>query len=91
MSDIDASQDAPQQEPVAELDASADAGASQVQAKKDAEEAKGYRGVKVDPTPNENYSFGGQAAGAPTPETHDEQAAAAAEHARKVARGEVTD
>lgn len=92
MSDADPSAPADDQDQVESSDTVANgAGEDQVQAKKDAEEAKGYHGVKVDPTPNENYTFGGQAAGAPTPETHDEQAAIAAEHARAVARGEVTE
>jgi hypothetical protein len=33
------------------------------------ETAKGYRGVKVDPTPNENYTVKGVTSGKPTPET----------------------
>lgn len=35
----------------------------------DAEHEKGYRGVAVDPTPNENYSVSGVTEGKPTPET----------------------
>lgn len=31
---------------------------------------KGYHGFVTDPTPNENYTFTGQAKGAPTPETN---------------------
>lgn len=46
-----------------------DAGQDQVQAKVDEETAKGYRGVKVDPTPNEHYTVDGVIAGKPTPET----------------------
>lgn len=30
---------------------------------------QGFRGVKVDPTPNENYTVAGVTSGAPTPET----------------------
>lgn len=71
--------------------AAGDGGASQVQDKVDEETAKGYRGTKVDPTPNEHYTFGGQAEGKPTPETHDDQAVEAAAHARRISRGEVTE
>jgi hypothetical protein len=41
---------------------------SDVQKAVDAENAKGYRGNVADETPNENYTFGGQLAGKPTPE-----------------------
>jgi hypothetical protein len=40
----------------------------------------GFLGVEADPTPNENYTFQGQVAGKPTPET-DEKAADAARKA----------
>lgn len=70
--------------------ASAEGGGAQVQAVVDQENAQGFRGVKVDPTPNEHYSFSGQAAGLPTPETDDDHAALAADHARLVSRGEVS-
>lgn len=43
------------------------------------ETEQGFRGVEVDPTPNENYTVAGVTSGAPTPETDD----AAAEEARK--------
>lgn len=46
----------------------------------------GYLGVRVDPTPLENYTFSGQAAGKPTPET--DQAAADAARGR---HAEVTE
>lgn len=49
--------------------AAPDAGASQVQAKMDEETDQGFRGVKVDPTPNEAYTVQGVTSGAPTPET----------------------
>jgi hypothetical protein len=45
----------------------------------DRETAQGFRGVEVDPTPNENYTLAGVTSGAPTPETDD----GAAEDARK--------
>lgn len=43
----------------------------------DAEEEKGFRGVEVDPTPNENYTLAGVTSGAPTPETDADTAEAA--------------
>ena len=43
----------------------------------DQEEEQGYRGVKVDPTPDEHYTVAGVIAGKPTPETDPA-------HARKV-------
>jgi len=46
-----------------------DSGASEVQAKVDAENAQGYRGVRVDETPLENYTVDGVTSGKPTPET----------------------
>lgn len=44
-------------------------GEEQVQARIDAEEEVGLRGIEVDPTPNENYTVQGVVQGAPTPET----------------------
>ena len=38
------------------------------------ETAQGFRGVEVDPTPNENYTVAGVTSGAPTPETAAESA-----------------
>lgn len=46
-----------------------DAGQAEVQAKVDAEEEKGFAGVEVDQTPNENYTVAGVLAGKPTPES----------------------
>ncbi len=57
----------------------ADTSAAEVQAKADEDQARGFRGVEVDPTPNENYTIAGVTSGAPTPETDDD----AAETARK--------
>lgn len=57
--------------------------AGQVQAAVDVETEQGFRGVEVDPTPNENYTVAGVTSGAPTPETDAE----AAEVARKAAKG----
>lgn len=39
------------------------------------EQAQGFRGVEVDPTPNENYTVAGVTSGAPTPETDVDSAA----------------
>lgn len=52
----------------------ADLGADQVQQRVDAENAQGFAGVEVDPTPNENYTMQGVIEGAPTPETDPETA-----------------
>ncbi|MCA1666905.1 MAG: hypothetical protein LC793_05780 [Thermomicrobia bacterium] len=49
----------------------------EVQATVDAENAQGFRGYNPDSTPNENYTFNGQAAGKPTPETDPRLAAEA--------------
>ncbi len=51
----------------------------ELQAAVDAAEEKGYLGVKVDPTPNENYTVAGVTSGAPTPETDVEAAKTARE------------
>jgi hypothetical protein len=55
------------------------ANADSVQKMVDVETEQGFRGVEVDPTPNENYTLAGVTKGAPTPETDD----GAAEDARK--------
>jgi hypothetical protein len=41
----------------------------------DAEQARGYRGLKADPTPNEHYTVAGVTSGKPTPETDADAAA----------------
>jgi hypothetical protein len=46
-----------------------DAGQAALQAAADEAAEKGYYGETPDPTPNENYTFAGVTAGAPTPET----------------------
>lgn len=56
-----------------------DAGQKEVQAKTDEETEQGFRGTKVDPTPDSAYSVAGVTKGAATPETDD----AAAEKAEK--------
>lgn len=62
----------------------ADTSIADVQAQADADIARGYRGVEVDPTPNEAYSVAGVTSGAPTPETDDDQAEEARRHLRDV-------
>lgn len=46
-----------------------DGGVDEVQANVDEELDRGFRGLEVDPTPNENYTVQGVTSGAPTPET----------------------
>lgn len=60
-----------------------DSGAAEVQANVDKETEQGFRGVRVDPTPLENYTLSGVTSGKPTPETDEK----AAEAARNAARG----
>ena len=43
--------------------------ANEIQSTVDKETGQGFRGVEVDPTPNENYTVAGVTAGKPTPET----------------------
>lgn len=57
---------------------------AQAQAAADKETEQGFRGAKVDPTPNENYTLAGQNAGKPTPETDDTLAAQAREATGKL-------
>jgi len=57
---------------------------AQVQAKVDEELEQGFRGVRVDPTPSENYSVAGVTSGKPTPETDPEQKAKADAHRAKL-------
>jgi hypothetical protein len=57
----------------------ADTSTQEVQRQADEDQARGFRGVEVDPTPNEHYSVAGVTSGMPTPETDD----GAAEEARK--------
>lgn len=57
----------------------ADKTAADVQKQVDEDQARGYRGIEVDPTPNDAYTVQGVTSGAATPETDD----AAAEEARK--------
>jgi len=52
----------------------ADDSTAQVQKQVDEDEARGFRGVEVDTTPNENYTVAGVTSGAPTPETDEDQA-----------------
>lgn len=55
----------------------ADAENAEVQATVDEETEQGFRGTKVDQTPNENYTVAGVTSGAPTPETDADAARAA--------------
>lgn len=52
---------------------------SRVQEQQDKDDEQGFRGVKVDPTPNEAYTVAGVTAGAATPETDAKAAKAAAD------------
>lgn len=56
-----------------------DRSTAEVKERIDRETERGFRGVEVDPTPNENYTVAGVIQGAPTPETD----ADAFEEARK--------
>lgn len=56
-----------------------DAGQDQVQDAVDTETEQGFRGTKVDPTPDAAYSVAGVTGGAATPETDDKAAAKADE------------
>ena len=66
-----------------ELPGEQDVGQGEIQAKVDIEEEQGFRGIKVDPTPNENYTVDGVTSGAPTPE-NDQSARAEAKAGLKV-------
>ncbi|GAA2566289.1 hypothetical protein GCM10010435_44320 [Winogradskya consettensis] len=52
----------------------ADTSTAETQHQVDDDHTRGFRGVEVDPTPNENYSVAGVTTGLPTPETDDDQA-----------------
>lgn len=56
----------------------------------DEETARGFNGIEVDPTPNENYTVDGVTSGKPTPETDDKAAGKAAESA-SAARSRFTE
>ena len=58
-----------------DLDGGDNEALDEVQEKVDDETTRGYRGTEVDPTPNENYTVAGVAAGKPTPETDPDTAA----------------
>jgi hypothetical protein len=60
--------------------------ADQVQEAMGRETEQGFRGVEVDPTPNEAYTVAGVTSGQPTPETDDGQARAARDAQDEVAR-----
>lgn len=63
--------------------ADGDAGQAEVQATIDQENAQGFRGTKVDPTPDEAYTLPGVARGDPTPETDPDAADDAARALRR--------
>lgn len=63
-----------------------EAGEDSVQSAVDVETDNGYRGVRTDPTPLENYTLDGVTSGLPTPET-DEASLAAARSASAHTRG----
>lgn len=52
----------------------ADTSTAEAQQKADEDTARGFRGIEVDSTPNENYTIAGVTSGAPTPETDEAQA-----------------
>lgn len=60
--------------PAKKTDDKANAAGAKVQENIDQETEQGFRGVEVDPTPNENYTLDGVTSGKPTPETDAEQA-----------------
>lgn len=62
--------------------------AAQVQADVDKETDQGFRGIKTDPTPNENYTVQGVLAGKPTPETDPDHAEAVRRKVLGIERGE---
>lgn len=62
-------------------DTKKDLGQAEVQKLAEEEAEQGFRGVKVDPTPNHHYTVPGVLAGKPTPETDDKQAAKAEKEA----------
>jgi hypothetical protein len=60
--------------PAAEDTAPTTEAPAEAQKTADAEMEQGFRGVEVDPTPNEHYTVDGVTAGKPTPETDPEHA-----------------
>lgn len=62
-----------------------DAALDRVQKQIDVETEQGFRGVEVDPTPNENYTVAGVTSGKPTPETDDGARAKARDAVERVA------
>lgn len=87
---ISSSKDHPESSPAgqrAKADAvKADTSTADVQKQVDEDQARGFRGVEVDPTDNSAYTVQGVTSGAPTPETDEEQAARVREHLRSVER-----
>jgi hypothetical protein len=58
-------------------------GADEVRDRVTQETEQGFRGVEVDPTPNEHYAVGGVIAGKPTPETTPDPKVSAADATRR--------
>lgn len=69
----------------AEAEAAVAETTAEVQQAVDTETEQGFRGVEVDPVPNENYTVAGVLAGAPVPETDAETADEVEKHVRKLA------
>ena len=61
-------------------------GTAEVQAAADRETDQGFRGVEVDPTPNDHYTVAGVVAGKPTPETDPDYADSIRPAVREVER-----
>lgn len=59
--------------------------AAEVHANVDIDTERGFRGVEVDPIPNENYTVAGVLSSAPTPETDADTADTVEAHVRKLA------
>lgn len=60
-----------------------DLGQEEVEKNLQEEQDKGYRGNKIDPTPNSHYTVAGVTSGKPTPETDEK----AFEEAQRASRG----
>jgi len=63
-------------------------GVAEVQKRVDEELEQGFRGIEVDPTPNENYTVQGVVAGKPTPETDRDHAEKVRRHVLGIERGD---
>lgn len=79
-------ENSPQGQKAKEDAVKADRSTGDVQQQVDQDEARGLRGVEVDPTPNDAYSVKGVTSGAPTPETDDQAYEAAQKAQADIAR-----